>query len=65
MKMKVREQKTADSGRGSEAKETPKEGKAREGEENCRCKEVSKKNTRGLIKLMLSDLSFWKKKGPG
>ena len=27
----------------------------------CRCKEASKMTPRELIKLMISDLSFWKK----
>ena len=38
------------------------EMKANEGsEENCRCKEVSKKTLPEMIKLMLKDLTFWKK----
>ena len=32
------------------------------GEENCRCKETAKKTPIGMLKLMLSDLAFWKKK---
>ena len=32
------------------------------GGEGCRCEEVSKKTPRELLKLMLSDLAFWKKK---
>ncbi|HKN18857.1 MAG TPA: hypothetical protein VJW95_03595 [Dissulfurispiraceae bacterium] len=30
-------------------------------EESCRCKEASKKTPLELLKLMISDLSFWKK----
>lgn len=30
-------------------------------EDNCRCKEVSKKTLPEMIKLMLKDLTFWKK----
>ena len=28
---------------------------------NCRCEEVSKKTLPEMLKLMLSDLAFWKK----
>jgi len=30
-------------------------------EDSCRCKEVSKKTLPEMLKLMLSDLAFWKK----
>ena len=30
-------------------------------EEDCRCKEVSRKSVPELFKLMVSDLAFWKK----
>lgn len=30
-------------------------------EDSCRCKEVSKKTIPQMLKLMLSDLAFWKK----
>ncbi len=30
-------------------------------EENCRCQEVSKKTVPELLKIMISDLAFWKK----
>jgi len=30
-------------------------------EDSCRCKEVSKKTIPEMLKLMLSDLAFWKK----
>jgi hypothetical protein len=31
-------------------------------EESCRCKEVSQKSISQLLKVAVSDLSFWKKK---
>lgn len=31
-------------------------------EESCRCKEVSKKSIPELLKVAVTDLSFWKKK---
>ena len=30
-------------------------------EEDCRCKDVSRKSVPELFKLMVSDLAFWKK----
>jgi hypothetical protein len=43
-------------------KEKPEEREAGEsGEENCRCQEVSKKTVPDLLKIMISDLTFWKK----
>lgn len=39
------------------AKESTADGK----EEDCRCKEVSKKTPMELLKLMISDLAIWKK----
>jgi hypothetical protein len=32
-------------------------------EDACRCKEVSRKSLPELIKLMLGDFTFWKKRG--
>jgi len=29
--------------------------------DDCRCKEVSEMNPRELLRLMMSDLAFWKK----
>jgi|GEM_PF-2673065 len=34
-----------------------------EAAEACRCKEVSKKKWPDLLRLMLRDMAFWKKKG--
>jgi hypothetical protein len=55
--------RAADTGRKSEAEEKRSGGKSGKGsEEECRCEEVSKKTFPELIKLMLRDLVFWKKK---
>ncbi len=51
-------------GRGKSAMEKgkPAERKMEDvGEDSCRCKEVSKKTIPQMLKLMLSDLAFWKK----
>jgi len=46
----------------STAKEKNAAPKAKEsGEEDCRCKEVSKKTVPELLKVMISDLAFWKR----
>jgi hypothetical protein len=58
--MKRHEQKAADSGK--EAVESERPGDHKAGEDDCRCKEVSKKSMPELIKLMLDDLAFWKKR---
>ncbi len=39
----------------------PEKETARDGSENCRCKEVAKKTPREMLGLMISDLTFWKK----
>ena len=31
-------------------------------EDDCRCKEISRKTPGELLKVMIGDLSFWKKK---
>jgi len=44
-----------------------KSGKLKTGEGDeiiCRCKEVSKKTFPEMLKLMLNDLVFWKKRKP-
>jgi hypothetical protein len=38
------------------------ENQAAGSNDNCRCKETSKMTPRELIKLMMTDLAFWKKK---
>ncbi len=48
-------------------KEAVKKGKLpeqevnEEHEENCRCKEVAKKTPREMLRLVVNDMSFWKK----
>jgi hypothetical protein len=43
-------------------KEKFPEKEVKEGnEESCRCKEVAKKTPREMLKLMVSDMAFWKK----
>ena len=37
------------------------EDRTHEHDENCRCKETSKMTPQELLKLMVSDLAFWKK----
>ena len=37
------------------------ESAALEDEESCRCKEISKKSIPELLKVAVTDLSFWKK----
>ena len=34
-------------------------------DDNCRCKEVSKKSVPEMFRLMLDDLAFWKKISKG
>ena len=44
------------------AKERPLDAKPGErSEDDCRCKEVSKKTVPELLKIMIDDLAFWKK----
>ena len=49
-------------GKSSTEREKPAELKAEDvSGDSCRCKEVSKKTIPEMLKLMLSDLAFWKK----
>ena len=51
-----------DKGKKSAEREKPAEQDAVDiSEDSCRCKEVSKKTIPEMLKLMLSDLAFWKK----
>lgn len=59
-----KETSAADKG-PSDNKETPDSRTKEDQEEACRCKEVAKKTPVELLKLMLSDLVFWKKARPG
>lgn len=55
-------QQSADSDKKPLEKERPEEPEAEGGsEDSCRCKEVSKKTFPEMLKLMISDLAFWKK----
>ncbi len=47
-----------DSGKEKNTLENHAAGK----EDDCRCKETSKMTPGELLKLMMSDLAFWKKK---
>jgi hypothetical protein len=54
-------------GQGKQGKSTVKKNEAgipeAQGDaDDCRCKEISKKTPRELLKVMIGDLSFWKKK---
>lgn len=58
--MITRYKKTIDPGPGKEKKPADRQtgtGK----DDDCRCKEASEMKPRGLLKLMISDLAFWKK----
>ena len=46
---------------GADRQPSEKEGSGREGRENCRCKEISQKTVPEMLKLMISDVAFWKK----
>lgn len=57
--------KNREDSKGHEKNPVNKKESAREamrGEEDCRCKEMSQKKPRELLKVMIGDLSFWKKK---
>ena len=52
----------AGSGKKTLEKERPARRKAEEvNEDACRCKEVAKKSPAEMLKLMIDDLTFWKK----
>lgn len=64
--MKEGHQPVADSGSSNPEKngtEAHRIGDSRE--DSCRCKEVSEKTFSGMFRLMLSDLTFWKKNKGG
>ncbi|NJD56790.1 MAG: hypothetical protein FIA94_10355 [Nitrospirae bacterium] len=59
---KKRLRPVADPGSGDRAKGPTEERSEGEGaEDSCRCKEVSQKTFPDLLRLMISDLAFWKK----
>jgi hypothetical protein len=49
--------------RGGEKGEHPEKKAVDHDEDDCRCKEVSKKTVPELLKVVISDLAFWKKSG--
>lgn len=60
----MKEPKPASRSTGAEAavhNDPAKDSTAGGKEENCRCKEVSKKTPMELLKLMITDLAIWKK----
>jgi hypothetical protein len=59
--MIVRYQKTVDSDDSGKEKNTAENQSAAGSEDTCRCKETSKMTPRELLRLMMSDLTFWKK----
>lgn len=61
IKQKDQQAKTTINGRHSE-KDGNEKGKSIDSpESNCRCREVSEKTVPEMLRLMISDLSFWKK----
>jgi hypothetical protein len=60
--MTQQQRQSDDSDKRPIEKEIFNEREAGEGSEiTCRCKEVSKKTLAEMLKLMISDLAFWKK----
>ena len=61
--MTKQQKRSAGSDKKPMGKGKPEERKAGEsGEESFRCQEVSKKTVPELLKIMVSDLTFWKKR---
>jgi len=59
---KKRLRQVADPGSDDRTKGSAEEQKAGDGgEDSCRCKEASQKTFPDLLRLMISDLAFWKK----
>ncbi len=60
--MKKHQGAYAGSEKGTKKKEKLPEEEIKEGDrESCRCKEVAKKTPREMLKLVINDMSFWKK----
>lgn len=59
--MILRYPKTADSDNQEKEQETAVSQVGAGKDDACRCKEVSEMSPRELLKLMMSDLAFWKK----
>ena len=60
--MKEEKEKTADTGSHGSRKRDTVAAKGQGVDEGCRCKEVALKTPQELVKMMISDLAFWKKK---
>jgi hypothetical protein len=59
--MIVRYPKTVDSDESEKEKNATESQSAAGSEDTCRCKETSHMTPRELLRLMMSDLTFWKK----
>ena len=59
--MITRYQKTVDPSSPEKEKVTTARHAGAGHDDTCRCKEVSKMTPQELLKLMISDLAFWKK----
>jgi hypothetical protein len=59
--MAIRDLKTAGSGGREKKKDTADVHGGAGHDDSCRCQEASKMSPRELLKLMMSDLAFWKK----
>ncbi len=63
--MIIRLPKTVDSGGSGKEYKVAENQATPDSEESCRCKEASKMTPRELLRLMMSDLIFWKKTKKG
>jgi hypothetical protein len=64
--MNTRHQETGHRAGGQGNEKKPAEEQAGGGKNDaCRCKETSQMTPRELLKLMVNDLAFWKKKKKG
>jgi hypothetical protein len=63
--MAIRDLRTAGSGSRENGKERGDVHAGAGHDDACRCKETSKMTPRELLKLMMSDLAFWKKAKKG
>jgi hypothetical protein len=61
----IRYPKKADPGDPGKEKKTAERQGGAESDDACRCKETSVMPPRQLLKLMISDLAFWKKAKKG
>ena len=61
----MRNKKTIDQNSSGKENKTAEGSERAANDDACRCKEVSEMGPRQLVKLMISDLAFWKKKKGG